>query len=150
MNDYFNDFQASLFAFLYKKAKTWMSNGDISDYAMFKFDAHATLERMPDKDVFGIMELSIESDTNMQRGSCMVALSTLNDENIERLDKLTGDVYASLRPDTRIPLVSASTGNRYGNLVVMNGTSVMPILNTDTRPVRTVAISLGADSVPQP
>ena len=150
MNDYFNDFQASIFALLYQKALNWKASGVLQGFEMFKFDAHATLEEIPKVDVLGPMELSVESDHNLQTAQCLLAISTYDDHNIIRLDRMTGDLYAAMRPDTRIPLVDAITGNRKGSLVVMNGTSIMPILNTDTRAVRTIGVTLGADAVPTP
>ena len=150
INDYFNDFQASIFAFLKSVRADWTSQGLTQDMDIVKFDAHADLTRLPHKDLVGPLELSIESDDSLQQASVMLGVSTHEDHNIVRLDKMTGDLYWRVRPSETFPLLKASDGSTYGMIKVMNGTRVMPVLNTDTRAVRTIGVRLAADTVPTP
>jgi hypothetical protein len=150
MNDYFNDFQASLFILSNEMISQWTSAGLTSDMQPFKWDAHADTTNLPSTDLIGPMELSLTSDDSLQNASVMIAVSTVNDENLDRLDQMIGDLYARLAPDQNILLKRASDATVTGNIKVKNGTQLMPVLNTDVRAVRAVAVSLAADSVLRP
>ena len=146
-SDYFNDFQASLFSALNDLISKWKSEGHTSDMQPFKWDAHSDVSVAPETDLVGPMELSLQSNSGLQTASAMIAVSTINDTNIFRLDQMAGDTYARFSPDQTLPLIRASNGNSYGIINVKNGTELMPIMNTDIRSVRAIAVSLAADKV---
>ena len=139
---YYNDFQASLFAFCKAVAAQY-------NMKVFKFDASTQIHEMPAEDVIGVAEFTIESD-GLDVGHAMIMVSTVDDKNLDRMDAVIGDLYQRLMPSKKIPFVLASNGQHRGLLTVMEGTKVLPVAKTSTRPLKAVAVRLGADRPQSP
>lgn len=145
MDNMYQNFQASLFRYCKEFADEMKDKGD-ADLQVFKFDAHADLNKVPEQDVIGLMEYAIETDDGTHVVTTMIALSTINDTNILRLDRLISTLYDRLQVGATIYVYDFETNVKVGMLKVMNGTAILPVLNTETRPVKAVAVLLGSGS----
>jgi len=148
--DFFNDFQASLFAICVKKVNDWKTVGLSSNIQTFKWDAHVDQTELPPSDLLGLMDLTVTSDHEMLKSAVMFTISTLQDVNNDRMDKMVGDLFMDFQAGTYYPLLRASDGSVYSKFTVMNGTQVMPVMSTDVRAARSISVSLAAESVRVP
>lgn len=112
---------------------------------IFDFDAHATLEELPENDLIGIMEFSLGSDTGMLTTETMIVISTNDDLNLGRLRKFIGELFDQLQPGATFSVVDADSGIAIGNLKIMDGTQILPVARSRTRPFQAIAIRAGSD-----
>lgn len=117
------------------------------DLDVIYFDAHGDETTLPQKDLVGLSGLSMETNGGLIEVQAMIGIATLSDTNLFRLVKLIDQLFAKLMPDKLIKLYDADTGANKGVLKIMNGTRVMPVAGTDTRPVQYVFITAGSDQV---
>lgn len=143
--NYFLDLQVSFFRFCMDVVQDWKKCGFTSDMQTFKWDAHPEIPSFPNTDIIGPMDLTVRNEQTLQSGGLMIAVSTLNDKNIQRLDQMVSDLYHRLVPDTRLDLVRNSDGLAHGNIYIKNGTQVMQVLNDDTRATRAISVSFSVD-----
>lgn len=122
-----------------------MIGSNAANLGVFKFDAHAEINSYPETDLIGPGGLTIECDDGLITASLVIGISTMDDENLFRLDALIGQMFRRVKPGSIIPLVDAETGQKYGNLQVMGQLSVLPVELTKIRAFRGIAIHLGSD-----
>lgn len=132
---YLNTFAAQMVTATYLK----------SDYELFNFDAFADLDNIPDKDILGVSQFNIDSDSGLFIVSAMLGISTYDDINLARLDRMIGRLFEKLESGQLVPFVEESSGNQIGVMRVLNGTSVLPVVKTRTRPLKFVAVALSSD-----
>ena len=131
---------STLFA-LCKEFKTALSS--ISDLEVQNFDAVSEIAELPDRDMIGITELSRTEDPLVTIEASFVC-STWEDANLFRLTKIVGHVKDRLKTDARFTLFRPDTLTAAGNLVVMGGTTVMPVMRSSKhRAVQAVAVTFG-------
>lgn len=142
---HWKNFKRSLAAFGNSFAVDMKAQGLTVEMDIFNFEAHATVEEMPEVDLIGPMEIGVEEDEGRFYISCMLGVSTFNDQNLFRLDDLIDNLFDRLRPDSLVPLYNADTGSQYGVMKVMNGSAILPVARTKIRPIQAVAMTLGTD-----
>lgn len=148
MSEFYRDFQASLLNFCKTVRDDLAAEG--INLTIVKWDAFAEIEELPDGDLIGPMDFSVECD-GTETGSALIAVSTEKDTNIERLDRIISLIYSRLKkPGEMLPLLNASTGQQRSWMTVMEGTAVLPILRAKTRALKAVAVSLAAVDPPAP
>lgn len=140
--NYYRDFQASLFKFCTQMAVD-MKNLSIVDAKIFKWDAHADIEVLPDQDLLGPMEFSMVGNEGTYIITSMVAMSTRDDTNLDRLDKMLNYVHDKIQPDNTFPIVDALSGAPRGVMKFMDGVGILPVLNTRIRPVKAISFQAG-------
>jgi hypothetical protein len=144
MNDPFTDIQASLFAFC-KTFADDMRLADVTDMDLVKWDAHADIEELPEKDVIGPMGLTLDIRGGLVSGTAAIGIATLNDTNSFRLDAALGRLLNRLLPDSSIYLLDAITGAVYGNIKLKDLVQVLPPERTKTRAARAIAFEFVSD-----
>jgi len=124
------------------------NNGLASKFDVFDFDAHATINELPNKDLIGIGEFSIENNSEMYTVTCYIAVCTkADDKNLARLTPVIDGLFDLLRPGHKAMDVVRQSGNTVqtlGQLVLMESVSVLPVARTETRPIQMLAIQLGS------
>ncbi|KGM36131.1 hypothetical protein [Inquilinus limosus] len=113
--------------------------------AVFKFDAHAETNSWPNNDVIGPAEFQVEVNVGILEIETLIGISTLNDTNIVRLDKLISRLFTKLQPDKMFPFLDAGNGAPMGMMKVKSPVVVLPVARTETRPVKFIGLSLGTD-----
>jgi len=129
----YEDFQRSLYKFL--AAETGL--------IPFNFDAHADLNELPAQDLVGLRDFSIESDHEMVIVETMIAISTIDDTNLFRLDGLIGSLFDTLSTDYEIGIYNSSNV-KIASMKVMGQKAILPVVNTKIRPLKVIAISFAS------
>lgn len=142
MSNAYEDCQRSLLAY----CKNFLTRNSISGFEVFDFDAHAVEQQLPDSDLIGIGEYSIENQTDMHHVTCMLIICTKSDDtSLDRLRPVMGAIYKELVPGNTgeiLPVVD-NTGMKRGYLTVMDNVLVGPVGSTKTRPIQAVGLSFG-------
>ena len=142
MSNIYQSVQNSLFAvcktFITDMANAYPANPLITVY---NFDAFSQQNSLPSGDLVGLHSYSIDIDSELATTNCKVCLSTDNDRNLFRLNDLTGLLLKRLLPDTPVIVYDSETDSPLGQMKILNGTSVSPILQAVQRPLKMIAIS---------
>jgi hypothetical protein len=139
MLDPYNDIHRSILA-LCKKV---LIDNSIVDFQVFDFEAHAAEQKMPDKDLIGISEYSIENQTDMYSVTCMIVVVTKSDDaGLKRLRSAIGKLFGTVKPNKRFPVYNLG-GAQLGELTVEDGVMVGPVGEAEARPVQAIAVSFG-------
>lgn len=133
------DVNRSILAYL----KGFLSRNSITGFQVFDFDAHATHQELPASDLIGISQYSIENMKDLYMVTCMILVCTLSDDaDLTRLhgpiDKLFGELVPGTS-GTLLQVVDAS-GTKKGYMTVADDVMVMPVGETETRPIQAIAI----------
>lgn len=140
----YKDLHTSIIRFCRDYAETW------GPASFVNLDAAWDEAQLPEGDLVGPMGLSFEIDDQLIEGSVQIGYSTINDKNLFRLvDKVSG-LAELLRPGSRIPIYDADSGALVGQLMIMNGTRIMPISGTKHRPLQFIGINFGTTITYQP
>ncbi len=105
------------------------------------FDSSWSEDELPPLDVVGTLGLSFEFNDHLIDGSLQIGVTTLQDKNLFRLTSIVSKLLESLRPTNKLTIYSAETGAKIGLLVIRNGTRVMPVAGSKTRPVQFIAVN---------
>lgn len=121
----------------------------------FDFDAHAVEGEMPEKDLIGIGEYTIENVDQHYMITALVCVCTMADDaNLKRLRKITGLLFSELKPgDTSIKVVDiggSPVGQYIGNLVIMDNVKALQIARSNTRPIQMIAVQFGSSFLTPP
>lgn len=149
MSVYLNSLH-SMFAFCKTFSQDMISGGYSSNLEVFNFDAHADLTSLPTNDLVGLAEFGLVVQEKNFSIQTMVGISTLDDENLFRLERLVDQLVYRIQPETFVKYYDVTSGLVVGNLKVMPGLEVFPIVKTDIRPLKFVAVELGADQIMRP
>lgn len=102
----------------------------------YNFENMGSENELPQHDLVGISNLSIEMDEHLLELELLIGISTYDDLNNFRLRKLVGYLFEELKPTKNLPIIHAETGEPLNaSMVVMNGTKMMPVSGA-TRPAR--------------
>ena len=138
------DVRSSIFNFCGAFAGKLHGEG-VATLDIFVFDAYAENLKLPETDLIGPWQLSADLDGPMVTVRGHVGLSTLNDTNLFRLEKVSGRLFEEFLPGSLIPLYDAQSGVVTGNLVVAEGTSMSPVAEAQQRPLKFVSFVLKLD-----
>lgn len=129
-----------------------ISQGATATVINFDFDAHATQEQWPDKDLVGIAELGVSNHTDHYVTTLMIGVCTRSDDKeLQRLSPLIAELFDKLKPgDMEVKIVDYQTGMIKGGLVVMDHVNLMPVGRTNTRPVQFIAVQLASSFLSPP
>jgi hypothetical protein len=140
MSNAYEDVNRSILAYL----NGFLSRNSIQDFQVFDFDSHASLQQLPEKDLIGMGDYSIENKKDQYMVTCTIIVCTqADDAYLERLRPVVGKLFNELTPGAtgaRFPVVDPSGVTR-GFLTVADDTMVLPVGNTKTRPLQAIAVS---------
>ena len=146
ITDYYLNFLASVQKFCNQSCQDVILEGFSADAEIFDFDGFAEVESFPEKDLIGTAEYALEKDNGTYVVSILIGVSTYNDNNLIRMNKIVNRIYQKLDQGTaRINIVDHEDGTPAGLFTVRNGLSVMPVARTKNRPFKFIAVQLGTD-----
>ena len=132
----YRDLQVSLMRF----CNDLKSNFGATIPEFINFDAAWDESQLPDSPVLGYMGLTFEVDDQFVEGSFQIGFTTKNDENLFLLSESINKILLRLLPTSKLKIYDATTGSEKGFMVVRNGTRVMPVAGSKTRPIQFVAV----------
>lgn len=117
----------------------------LESFQNFNFDAHSSINTLPEKDLLGIAELASTNFGELHSISVKFIVCTNNsDTNLSRLRNLISILYGTLQPGNHdVKLVDNNNGRCKGNFVVEEGVYVMPVGRTKGRPLQAMVVQLG-------
>lgn len=120
-------------------------NTSITNTDVFDFDSHASLQELPEKDLIGISEFSVENSGDTYYVNCIVTICTKSDDsNILRLTNIMDKMFSEIRPGAtgdKFKVVD-SAGTRLGNFTVKSPVEATPVMKSKTRPIQGIMVSL--------
>lgn len=131
---------------LYSSILRFCSNFAAANGCEFvNFDAHADEGTLAPVDYIGISSFSCASHGGLQTVQVLIGIALLNDENLFKTINLIGQIYEQLQPGKRIRVFDADTGNPKGWLTVEDGTRLMPVGGSVSRPLQYIMVSMGTN-----
>ena len=149
----YDDVQFDVGKSLIKMCNDFIVSNSLTDFQVFDFDAHASLNELPETNLIGIAEYSLTELGGYYSGSCMVIVSTKqSDSDLTVLRPVVSKMFNRVKSDSVITVVEGDTGSVLGNLKVMAGTEAMAVARTKSRPLQAMNISFGLSlsEVPSP
>lgn len=138
-NNPYMDCYTSLLAYCNK----FLVDNSISGFEVFDFEGHAAKQELPEANLIGITDYSIQNNTDMYHITVMFMVCTkADDADLKVLRETVGKLFSILRPDARFPLLKPD-GTTVGEFVVMDEVMATSVGATKTRPVQGIAVSLG-------
>ena len=139
-----SDIYENIFASLVKFTQDFIAeNASISpDVDFVNWDAHASLNMLPNKDLIGFGNLGVNTDDAFHHIEVSFGVSTVDDLNLFRHVKLISKLHSKLLPEKQIPLIAADDGRDLGVMIVVDNTDVLPVAKTETRPIQFIMVSL--------
>lgn len=137
---------ASLYGYTADFSAKMVTAGVISTpLTQYNFDAYSEQNTLPAGDFIGIRNYSLRIvDDELVMVTVHFGLSTVNDENLFRLTKLTGNLMTRLLPKMKIPVFDTDPPNSLiGQLILSDGTDASPVYQAQQRPLRFIAVSAG-------
>lgn len=106
-------------------------------------DAHAEIAEWPDKDLIGISMFSMRLDEHLIRLDFAIGVSTYEDPQLLRHIQIMDRVVEKLKPATTHPVFHADTAEKLGWMQTFNGTEVLRMERTESRPLQFTLASFG-------
>lgn len=144
MNE-FRDIQKSLLRFCNTFVNDQNQFG--KNLMVVNMDLFSTPLEWPKQDFLGIGETQYDFDQGVITITTAFAVSTINDENMFRMDEVINSLLNVLDVGMQVPIFDAIGNFPRGNLVVTNGIRAGAVLKTDSQPVRPVFARFKSDQV---
>jgi hypothetical protein len=141
------DFRSSMLRFCADFAQEMMAGGYVEALTVVDLDAHAGEDTLPAGDLLGPHGFQLDSDAGNHIITVAFGVSTSGDENNFRLYRVLNQLHKLLEPDNSIDLYQADTGDDMGTAKLMNGTTVLPMVNTKLRALQFIQVTMGTAEV---
>jgi hypothetical protein len=147
----YDNIQFDINSSLLKMCTDFTTDNSLTDYETIDFDAHASINDLPNNDLIGIAEYSLMELEDMFEGSCTVMICTTQDDSyLEKLKPTVSKLFNRLRSGREIEVVNSSNGTVIGRLKIMVGTEATPVARTKSRPLQGINISFGLSLITVP
>ena len=123
----------SLMRFVTDQIVALQQNGTSPALSYADFDAHGDLAKLPANDVVGLHTFSLTDEVQFQHATWGIVVSTYDDPNLLVQNKITDWFYNRLRAHKQLKLYDPETGAVTGEIIVLQGTTTMPVERADTR-----------------
>jgi len=104
------------------------------------WDAHANIHELPNVDLVGPTAFGFIEDDKVISVNFSLGFSTYNDLNLFRLRAIGNVLFEALRPGSRFIYYNATAAVAVSYLVVTNGTTLLPVTRSETRPFQFVQV----------
>lgn len=142
------DFHGSLVKFTQDFISSARGDGVSSDLGFINLDAHAEIHEWPSTDLIGLQGFAVQTDDRMYEIDAALFVMTLNDANLFRHYRLLDRLFKALKPEQKLKLYSADTALAKSWMVVLDGTSILPVGRAETRPLQPVRFTLAVNPGP--
>ena len=115
------------------------------------FDAHASNNSLPEKDIIGIAQLTVEHNVFVEV-KVLFGVGCYEDHNLDRHMKLVARLFEKFLPTTTHPVYNAGITpiRKRGFMKAVDGTQMLPMGDDDGRPVQFVGVAFATDCFKQP
>lgn len=121
---------------------------DEHKFQVFDFDDHITANALPNANLIGIGEFSMENLGELYYFTCFISVAIQSTEKIKLLKKVIGKLSTELEPGADVvKYVTSDEGVNFGRLIVKDTVAVLPIAKNETMPMQLIAVSF-AGAVP--
>ena len=124
--------------------KDFITDNSLTDFDVFDFDAHASLNDLPNNHLAGVAEFSMMENGDSYDGHCTILVCTKQDDaNLKILKPTVSKMFARLKTGREIQLVQSTDALVLGNLKIKSGTEALPVARTETRPLIAITVNFG-------
>ena len=122
---------------------SFLDRNVIQNFQIFDFDAHATIQELPNSDLLGVSDYAIENQQDIYVVTCMFVVCTKSDDAyLKRLRPVVAKLFSELRPsEENLFKLIDENGLKQGTIKIMSDVAALPIGNTKNRPVQAIAVS---------
>jgi hypothetical protein len=106
------------------------------------FDAINDEAQLPAGDLYGLADYSVTNDDETFVVTTRIGISTQGDVNSFRKRDLVDALFDATRPNALIPVHDSETDQLLGQMKVMSGTTVLPVVITQVRTYTYLSLSL--------
>lgn len=145
MQQLYSTFKKSLIRFANQFGQDVSAHGLVNGLEYVELDAHAQLNELPNKNLIGVSGYTLDIDEQFVSVACGFGVSILDDPQLFQLGQVMDALLDRLLPTRTIPVYHPTTGNKLGQLIVTNGTSVLPVARTDTRTIQFITADFESD-----
>lgn len=115
----------------------------LSQNAQFlNFDFHADVHELPPTDLLGIIGLAIDEDDKEHTVTVGFCVTCFDDLNGFRHREIMAMLYERLRPEMTLTYYDAATAEELGWMVVIDGTSLLPVGRSEVRPFQFLQVAM--------
>lgn len=136
------DYKYSLIRFVNTMISDIISKGITDSLVFVDLDAHADLGEMPETDCLTISGVSATFDEKFIDGLFNIGVTTFDDKEKVRHDKIISYVAGHTLPMETIPLISSDDGSKIGVLTVYDDTEVTPFMKSNVRALQYVLVTV--------
>ena len=134
-----------------KLCKDFITDNALVGFQVFDFDAHASLNDLPNNHLVGVAEYSLMENSDSYEGECMLIICTKQDDaNLKILKPVVSKLFSRVKAGKEIPLVQSTNALVLGNLKLKPGSEAMPVSRTESRPLIAINISFGLALISPP
>lgn len=124
---------------------TEMHDAGIADLQIYDWDSFVENNTLPDTDLLGPWQLSCDIDFKMITIRGMIGISVKTDQNLFRLNQVSGILLERMIPDKMISMYGAESAAVVGHMKVAEGTSLSPVAQAQQRSLKFLSFVLKAD-----
>lgn len=136
------DVKSSIIRFANTMIYQIISKGITDSLVFVDLDAHADLGEMPDTDCLAISGVSAVFDEKFIEATFNIGVTTFDDKEKQRHDKIISYVNGHTLPMETIPLVSSDDGSEIGVLTVYADTEVTPFIKSNVRALQYILVTV--------
>lgn len=139
--DLYLDVRSSVIRFINQKIAYFIESGFIEGAVYVDLDAHADLAEMPDVDCICLQGFQASLDEKFITIGFNIGVSTFNDAEKVKHNRLVSELLGSLAPTETIPLVTHDKGEEIGSLIINEDTEVAPFAKTNVRSIQFILVT---------
>lgn len=139
--DLYLDAKSSVIRFINQKIAEFIQKGITEGAVYIDLDAHADLAEMPATDCICLQGFQASLDEKFITIGFNVGVSTFNDTENVRHNKMVSELLGSLAPTECFDLVTHEKGDKVGALIVNEDTEVAPFAKTNVRSVQFILVT---------
>lgn len=126
-----------------KSIRTYIEANSSATLRLVDFDAYPSEPQLPQENLLGHANHSIEVVDRILEVEVMIGISLLKDVDNFDLHKYCALLFKKISPMTNVPYVDSETGATLGQFVIRDGVKAMPVANAE-RPSRFFMLQLSS------
>lgn len=115
------------------------------DYFFLDFDGHSQTQELPTHHLVGTKAIGLIVDEHFVETSFLAVVTMFNDSNFVAHDKIVDALFMRYLPTKKVKLYTTSNGQHNGDLIITNGTEIMPMAKADQRPIQFISVAANTD-----
>lgn len=136
------DVKSSITRFANVMIEEILKEGFSNQINFVDLDAHADLGEMPETDCITISGVSATFDEKFINATFNIGVTTFDDKEKVRHDKMISYILGHSLPMEVIPLVSSDDGKQIGSFIINEDTEVTPFIKSNVRSLQYVLLTV--------